>query len=723
MVNDKNKLCLNLEDSVAYLMKQAQTGIVISYVVYNLADITALTKEENYGKYILLENDGAQTLYVISRRANGELIADNLGQFPAGTVGPRGPKGDSPVITISDNSTWVIDGVDTGRSSRGLTGAAGHDGIPGVNGAGWNTLESINSLTYEPTITHAGEFDQIETVADLKSGASTKQITLAFEIPTPESYTAGDGITIVDHEISIDDTVVATKDYVNNLNIQGSSIRGAFQQVPKDLSFTNAAIQETFTTGAFGEYSVALNGKSHVAGERALVGGTSSVVKSNFSFAYGNANVCDAQNSATIAGSTNVNQGREGFIGGGLSNKLETAAVKGGIIGGAYNTNSGIDSVICGGSNNEIEAAGTDSLVSGTKNTNSAPSSFVTGGNNTNTGAGGFVGGTYNENEMSYGTALGHGNKLTGTGSTGYALGWENRVNHSFSGALGYELQTGTNGQLVVGSINKGNNDTIFEVGNGYVENDVRVRQNAFEVYKDGHAEVAVQGETNNSVATKEYVDTHGGGGGSGLNVVTLSQITGEGSTNLPTSLASYLTSADAISLPNFKPSELYLSGVNEKLYLSQNYYVGGTTTLIFSNGYYGVNIYIDPVSVRAVTRQIQSKIYKHEILFTNLQVVERDQSSLQPIPGGYTSTGTVKFAFISGQKEAYTDPAIVRAQSPWAFAMGMYPGNALSGYMRQGETADLCLVEIWVVDVNGALHDCKSDWNPTITSDTVTEI
>lgn len=60
--------------------------------------------------------------------------------------------------------------------------------------------------------------------------------------------------------------------------------------------------------------------------------------------------------------------------------------------------------------------------------------------------------------------------------------------------------------QTVRGQFNANKESTLLEIGNG--END-STRSNAFEVHKDGHAEVKAMGTTNNSVATKEYVDNH----------------------------------------------------------------------------------------------------------------------------------------------------------------------------------------------------------------------
>lgn len=58
--------------------------------------------------------------------------------------------------------------------------------------------------------------------------------------------------------------------------------------------------------------------------------------------------------------------------------------------------------------------------------------------------------------------------------------------------------------QTVEGTYNAVNDDAVHIVGNGTSASN---RKNAFEVYKDGHAEVQTMGTTNKSVATREYVN------------------------------------------------------------------------------------------------------------------------------------------------------------------------------------------------------------------------
>ena len=78
---------------------------------------------------------------------------------------------------------------------------------------------------------------------------------------------------------------------------------------------------------------------------------------------------------------------------------------------------------------------------------------------------------------------------------------------------FGTGLETVTENQAAFGKYNYvdwnyTNGRPLFTVGNG---TDANNRSTAFEVYEDGHAEIKIIGSTNNSVATKLYVDSSGG--------------------------------------------------------------------------------------------------------------------------------------------------------------------------------------------------------------------
>ena len=100
--------------------------------------------------------------------------------------------------------------------------------------------------------------------------------------------------------------------------------------------------------------------------------------------------------------------------------------------------------------------------------------------------------------------AQGQNTKAKGQASN--AGGELSEANHRCSDAVGYYLKTGADFQTVRGEYNKISEDALFIVGNGTSENN---RKNAFEVKVDGSAEVQTMGTTDNSVATKAYVDSH----------------------------------------------------------------------------------------------------------------------------------------------------------------------------------------------------------------------
>ena len=111
--------------------------------------------------------------------------------------------------------------------------------------------------------------------------------------------------------------------------------------------------------------------------------------------------------------------------------------------------------------------------VEGVNNTNSANYAHVEGYNNINSGEIGHVEGDWNNNSGYNAHVFGHHNT--------------NTYNH----------------KVVFGWYNSNKSNTILEIGKG----DSSTRSNAFEVYQDGHAEIANVGTANNAITTKAYVD------------------------------------------------------------------------------------------------------------------------------------------------------------------------------------------------------------------------
>lgn len=92
-----------------------------------------------------------------------------------------------------------------------------------------------------------------------------------------------------------------------------------------------------------------------------------------------------------------------------------------------------------------------------------------------------IVGGEFNDIERSY--------------TLGY--GWELKATPILDGESDHH-------KALFGQFNAENKNAVLEVGNG---TDNTHRSNAFEVYKDGHAEIQTQGTTDKSVATVKFVN------------------------------------------------------------------------------------------------------------------------------------------------------------------------------------------------------------------------
>lgn len=178
MLKYGNKDFLNLEEQVAKNQKdieRLQTGVKIDRWVAEVSDLAQFMVEENVGKYYLVGTTNPQTLYVLTKRANDGLLMDSLGDYPKAEQGPQGvqgPKGDKG---------------DTG--AKGDRGYKGEDGPAGAAGEGWNSLSSIDTSEYTPTITVASQDTMlVDTSADLITNEGTadeevKVINLKFEVP------------------------------------------------------------------------------------------------------------------------------------------------------------------------------------------------------------------------------------------------------------------------------------------------------------------------------------------------------------------------------------------------------------------------------------------------------------------------------------------------------------------------------------------------------------
>lgn len=108
------------------------------------------------------------------------------------------------------------------------------------------------------------------------------------------------------------------------------------------------------------------------------------------------------------------------------------------------------------------------------------------------------------------------GDGCSANGIASHAAGMWTQANGRYSHTSGKGTITNKDCQFVVGSYNDnkaGQTDatiSLFEVGNGWAANKDKgieeKRQNAFEVYKDGHAEVQTVTDNPHSVITREYL-------------------------------------------------------------------------------------------------------------------------------------------------------------------------------------------------------------------------
>lgn len=98
------------------------------------------------------------------------------------------------------------------------------------------------------------------------------------------------------------------------------------------------------------------------------------------------------------------------------------------------------------------------------------------------------------------------GNKNCSYSLNSFSFGTNNNSLGRKSATIGEGLLSIADNQLSIGKFNKGNLNTLFEIGNGTDNNN---RINVFEVYNDGHIEILSQGTTDNSIVIKSYVDNN----------------------------------------------------------------------------------------------------------------------------------------------------------------------------------------------------------------------
>lgn len=97
MLQFGNKEFRNLQEQVEKNKEDIESlrsgGIKISaWLTEN--QLAEYITEEHVGNYVIVSRSGVDHLYVITKRLNGGLIADDLGEYPKAIEGPQGEKGE-----------------------------------------------------------------------------------------------------------------------------------------------------------------------------------------------------------------------------------------------------------------------------------------------------------------------------------------------------------------------------------------------------------------------------------------------------------------------------------------------------------------------------------------------------------------------------------------------------------------------------------------------------
>lgn len=114
---------------------------------------------------------------------------------------------------------------------------------------------------------------------------------------------------------------------------------------------------------------------------------------------------------------------------------------------------------------------------------------------------------THVQNVENSATACGasaSGRKCVASADYADAGGYSTEASHRESFTRGRGTKSGRARQAVFGEYNKVYDDSLFDVGNGSSNTD---RKTAFSVKEDGSARVQLQGETEDSITRKDYVD------------------------------------------------------------------------------------------------------------------------------------------------------------------------------------------------------------------------
>lgn len=187
---------MNLEQTVQYLLDCIESGIKIEELFTDRAMLLLKAlDEENEGKYYLLKEDNEPIHLFVITKEEGDRIAQDLGEWPKpGIQGVPGPTGPAPEIKISPNGTWVINGIDTKKPSRGIKGETGHTGMQGRPGAGAGSVTEVDGTDYDITVSEGEDYDLVTTSTRIHyyddDEEKTDEVTLKYYVPHRTSVTA-----------------------------------------------------------------------------------------------------------------------------------------------------------------------------------------------------------------------------------------------------------------------------------------------------------------------------------------------------------------------------------------------------------------------------------------------------------------------------------------------------------------------------------------------------
>ena len=121
-----------VSDGINKTLSQIQTLISSGSVI---TDVKTLT-DGTGGVEIFLSNNKSYKIYNGAKGETGATGAqgEKGDKGDKGDTGAAGADGVAPVVTIGDNGNWFINGVDTGKPSRGEKGETGATGATGAQG-------------------------------------------------------------------------------------------------------------------------------------------------------------------------------------------------------------------------------------------------------------------------------------------------------------------------------------------------------------------------------------------------------------------------------------------------------------------------------------------------------------------------------------------------------------------------------------------------------------